>query len=226
MSIYLNRAQWILTALLAILLALVVGFVFLVRAGQTMNSDSTEQIAASAGEFESAAPVRLPLTAQNAYKEALPVAHSWSKDALLWKAQASWPTGSNPQEPPVAWALTFYSAMKQASGTIYVTNEYARLHRTRNVSVAPQLTDIEDWLLDSNDAYELLYASGGEAFMTVFPHRTLVMTLHTDQPLRWQATMINEGPLGNRAARQILALQFSAHDGRLIMTPLMDNTNG
>lgn len=230
MSNDLSRAQWVFTALGAILLALIAGLVLLVQAGQSMSMGP--DLDAVPGQFEAAgqsnalgrlnapASPAPPLTAQVAYETALPIARAWSQDAQLWTLEASWPTGSDLRQPPAAWTLTFYAPELHAASAVMVTAASAVPLGERAIAAAPNLADLDGWRLDSPAAFEQLHANGGEAFLTVHPNRTLILTLHAGAPLRWRATIINEGPLGNRAGRQIFTLLFSAEDGHLITTPV------
>lgn len=217
-----NRARWILSGLIALLLALTAGFVLIVHAGQSMGNGQEER----AGEFVSVpSPTPPPLTAQEGYRAALRVAKSWAEDAQLWRAQATWSSGSDLQAPPASWNYTFYSPDRAASALIVVTPETVELLRTRGVQNAPNLAEIDSWEIDSPEAFELLHQSGGEAFLFVHPQHTLILTLEADEPLRWQANLVAEGAIGNAAGRQMFSLDFSAGDGQLIAAPLQDDAN-
>ncbi len=222
MSRRLSCAQWILTAACAVILAFVSGLIFLVHSGQSMGPEAPVE----SGQFEAAPAAPPPLTAQHAYEQALPVARSWSADARLWLAEAGWPAGSNPQEPPAAWMLTFYSRAQQAAIRLHVAVDAVTRLDTQAVSSPPDLADVSNWRVDSPEAFDLVFANGGEAFFAIFPQRSLLMSLHAGPSLRWQATIINEGPLGNSAGRQVVILQLSAEDGRLITTPLEGDSGG
>ena len=222
MNYRMNRVQMVLSGLLALLLALVVGFLFLVHAGQSMGPNQE----APTGQFDAApSPPPPPLTAREGYRAALPTARAWSEDAQLWRAQTTWSAGTELQAPPPAWNFTFYSSSRQATALIITTVESTTLVRTRPVASAPALVAVESWLVDSPAAFDLLHESGGEAFLTIHPRRTMMLTLHAAESLRWQAILIDEGPIGNAAGRQIFTLVFSAQDGRLITTSLEGDTH-
>lgn len=212
-----TRFQWLLTALIAILLTLVLGMALLLNSAQTLASAPQE----TTGEFDAATPRPLPpRTAQEAYQIGLPEAQEWAADARLWRAQATWSPGSDLQAPPAAWFYTFYSESQEAAAHISVSPDGAQLIRTRPVSDAPPLQDVQQWKIDSSRAFELVHKSGGEAFTTIHPQHSMHLTLFADAPLRWRAQLINEGPLGNRPQRQLFELVFSAADGRLLLEPL------
>lgn len=211
MNTRMNRLEWVLSGMAALLLALIVGLVFMVHAGQSMGR---EQESAS-GEFD-ASPAPPPLTARVAFEAAWPTAQAWADDVELWRAQATWPVNRDLQAPPTSWTFTFYSSSRNAATMVNATMDGARLLRTRPVSDAPDLAAVESWQIDSSEAFSLLYESGGEAFLTVHPKHTMMLTLHLEDQARWQANIINEGAIGNAAGRQVLTLLFSADDGRLI----------
>lgn len=220
--IRMNRARWILSGLIALLLALTAGLVLIVHAGQSMGHDQEER----AGEFVSVpSPTPPPLTAREGYLTALPIAQDWADDAQLWQAQSTWSPGSDLQAPPPSWNYTFYSAHRGDMALVYVAPGNAKLLRTRPVSSSLDLTTLENWEIDSPEAFEILNESGGEAFLFIHPQRTLMLTLQADESLQWEATLIDEGPMGNAAGRQSFSLVFSAEDGRLITTPVQGDTN-
>lgn len=211
MNIRMNRLEWVLSGMAALLLALVVGLVFMVHAGQSMGQDQE----AASGEFDaSLAPP--PLTARAGFEAAWPTAQAWADDAQLWRAQATWPMNRDLQAPPAAWTFTFYSPSRGTTAMINTTVGGARLLRTRPTSNAPNLAEVDEWQIDSSEAFALLYESGGEAFLTVHPKHTMMLTLQLEEPARWQVNLINEGAIGNAAGRQMLTLLFRADDGRLI----------
>lgn len=222
MTYRMSRTQWILTGLVGLLLVLMVGFLFLAQARQSVANGQE----AVSGEFGAATVTPPPpLTAREGYKAALPTAQSWAEDAQLIRAQATWPPGSDLQAPAPSWTYTFYSANRGATTLVRANEQSTQLMRARPVSEVPDFVAVEEWAIDSPDAYKLLYASGGEAFLTIHPQRTMMLTLHANEPLRWKVDLIDEGAIGNAAGRQMLRLAFSAKDGRLIASPFQGDTN-
>lgn len=222
MTYRMTRTQWILTGLVGLLLILMVGFLFLAQAGQSVANG--QEVAS--GEFGAAtATPPPPLTAREGYEAALPAAQSWAEDAQLLRAQATWPQGSDLQGPAPSWNYTFYSVSREATALFKTNGHNIQLLRTRPALNTPDLVGIDAWQIDSPDVFERLYESGGEAFLTVHPQRSLMLTFYTNEPLRWQVDLIDEGAIGNAAGRQMLRLAFSATNGQLIASAPQGDIN-
>lgn len=216
-----SRIQWILSALVALLLLLLAAFLLLTNANDSMADGKTPEV----GKFVTAPTQLPPLTARGGYERALPLAKAWAEDAQLWRAEAAWSPGSDLQAPATAWTYTFYSSSREAQALIVTTGDSENLLRTRRVANAPDLIDVEPWQFDSPSLFEVIYANGGEAFLTVNPQHSMLLILRATAPLRWEVTLTNEGPIGNAAGRQMFSLTINATDGRLITAPVNGDSN-
>lgn len=158
-----QRRDWLIAAILALLLFFLIGagFLFLV---QPRSVALPNESAVAAG------PPRSQIigdTANRGYPLALEVAQAWQADARLvsvsateegFRSELDLYTGNG------VWSYQFYSTAASAVSTIKVVNGDAALLTGKKVEDVIPLLDTNTWLIDSNRAMSIAMESGGKTF--------------------------------------------------------------
>ena len=213
-----NRLEWVLGIMLALLLVVVavLAVLFWVRSDEPGVAGGPANIAAEAAAFADKVeptPVFAGQTAQIAYVAAQRTAVSWQSDAVLLNATATWPQGATEAElrqGKTAWGFTFYSPTAAGTALISVVDNEANLIMEGALPGADQLLDTSGWKLDSSDAVGRLMEEGGAAFINEEGITALTMSLMMDE--------------GN--GRILWHIQLSATQRMRTFTMSLDATSG
>jgi hypothetical protein len=207
-----NRFEWILSGLLAVLLVVAVVMLLLFWNEQRQEALLPATAAGSSGSGQAATP-ESGRTALSAYHLAQPVAQDWAEDARLLTASATWPAGQVFPAGAASWGLVFYSPGRPATALISVANREARLVRSSSTEKTPQPVDTENWQVDSPAVVEQLLSNGGQAFVDEHGQVSLALTLNTVGELSWQAKLVDTESF------EAFTLQFDPITGTLLATP-------
>ncbi|MEM7332860.1 MAG: hypothetical protein AAF490_12300 [Chloroflexota bacterium] len=201
-----NRLEWLLGILLVILLIIVVvlSIVFWFspdapnaagNLGPAQNSATT--VAQNASQI-GPTPVFQGNTALIAYLTAEKLAQTWSTDAQLLNANATWSQGAtvaNLQSGKTTWAFTFFSKQAQKATTISVIENQANFVAEAPSPIDYSIHNISTWQIDSNDAIQILLDQGGYNFINQEGVTILTMSLMADmgtpsQQMEWFVSLI------------------------------------
>lgn len=197
-----NRLEWILGILLAIMLIIVaVLSIFLwFRTDEPIISSGTpssSQIATRRANQIEPSPQYEGRTAKIAFATAQRTAFDWQADAKLLNANATWPQGSTVDElsdGSSAWSFTFYSPQTNRVATIGVVDNVATLVGQNDYQQNTPPLEVTGWNLDSQEAIQLLMNEGGRKFLEDNGITTLVMQLSTTQDnsdrIEWFVSLI------------------------------------
>ena len=131
------------------------------------------------------------VTAFEAYRLAESVANSWSSDAVLLSARASWPPETNFVDGRASWVIIFYSLNESATAMVSVADNEAQLVRTTPISNQLQVANADNWQVDSPAAVEKLLELGADEFMTFHAKVNLVLVLDMQESLVWRSTFLD-----------------------------------
>lgn len=176
-----SRLEWLLGGALALIIIVIAGLLVM-----WWRAPAPEQQIAPPHRIDSAHH-----TALAAFQIAEPVARQWSQDAVLLAANASWPAGMW-QTGTGNWTLTFYSASKRATGLIRVSRNEAQLINVNNTTRQYRPAATNAWQIDSPTVVEQIAAVVTENDYGQSRAASLLLSLHTDQRLQWEAVMRNE----------------------------------
>jgi hypothetical protein len=213
-----NRLEWVLGIMLALLLVIVavLALLFWFRSDErrlaVAPANVATEVALYADDVEPT-PVYAGQTAQIAFVAAQRTAVSWQADAALLNATATWPQGATEEElreGETAWGFTFYSPSAASMALISVVDNEANLILQGPMAEPTPLLEANGWKLDSSDAIERLLQEGGGAFINEEGITALTMTLTTDA--------------GN--GRIIWHIQLSATQSLRSLTLSLDATSG
>jgi hypothetical protein len=180
-----SRLDWMLTALLAVLVV-VVGALLIVFWLQ--RSDAENVVNNSAVETSS----RATHTAQSAYALAEPVAGAWAPDARLVNASGTWP--QNAFAPDGAnWAFLFHSRDEEATALVSVEGERATLIGPTPSDRQVEPVGLERWDVDSPAVVEAALGEGGQDFIDSHEDVEMALTLETDRELIWRVIFFATG---------------------------------
>ena len=180
-----NRLEWILSGLLALLLIVVVVLAILfwgMRLGQ-----------GSALPGGSAAPTseKTTHTARSAYEAARAVAGEWAADPQLLSANATWSAGTPFTPGEAGWGFQFYSAARESTALIAVSEGQVRVVRGAIAESALEPLGTEGWLVDSPQVIETILANGGQEFISSHGSASLTLTLSLVEQFQWQARLVD-----------------------------------
>lgn len=134
--------------------------------------------------------------AQVAYAAAQQAANAWQADARLLRASGTWPQGSRLEEMRsgrAVWTFTFYSAESGEVATVAVTEGPPAAQNPRPVAAPLTPADVSGWQVDSNDAVNIAFQAGAEAFLAQADIATLNMELSTANEngrMEWLVTFL------------------------------------
>jgi hypothetical protein len=212
-----NRLEWVLGIMLALLLVIVAGLalMFWFRSDEpnvARPANAATEVASFANVVEPT-PEISEQTAHLAYVTAQRTAVSWQSDAVLFSAMATWPQGMTAEEireGEAAWNFTFYSPAAESMALISVAQNEASLIVQGPMEKPADLFDATGWNLDSSDAIDLLLQEGGATFIDEAGITTLTMALTMDA----------------EDGRILWHIQLSASQSLRIMTLSLDATSG
>jgi hypothetical protein len=178
-----NRLEWILGIFLVVLLLIVLGLAIMLwtqpRGGEPPAfADRPAAIAP-------ATPVFVGKTAQTAFAQAEARAQEWQADAMLLRADATWPPGlliGDVLDGASSWSFVFYSPSQGAIRQVTVIEESVTLLAERNYQPPQPLQATSDWTVDSNTAVQYFMTNGGQEFMRQVGSTVLTMSLRMDKP--------------------------------------------
>jgi hypothetical protein len=191
-----NRLEWSLTALVAVLLIVVVilGVVFWTQPGfgappQAIDGVQTPVVQPPAVERS---------TALIAFNKARDAANLQQEDAQLVKASATWPLGASREDlvsGEAIWNFTFYSRATNQAIVISVIENEAQVIQERNVATSPTLHDASGWQIDSSDAVRHALTAGGDDLLQDGGSTTLTASLTTTtdtEQIQWFISLISK----------------------------------
>lgn len=178
-----SRIEWLLGGILALLLIIIVGLLVMWWHAPAAPAQQVVQ------QPPPGAAGRDRNTAQTAFQIAEPAAREWSADAQLLAANASWPQ-QGWQMGAGNWTLTFYSAGKGATSLIRVSGNEAQLVNVNSASRQYQPASTDNWRIDSPDLINRLLATAAENEYGQIDAGSLLLSLHTNQGLQWEAIIL------------------------------------
>jgi hypothetical protein len=118
------------------------------------------------------------ITARQAFPAATEVATQWQADAHLVSAAAQWLKPYSEQDgKSIEWSFQFFSPSTQQVAIIAVHDGAAS--KVSNLYTSPMPTlSIEDWQIDSDQAWLTWLENGGRGMLQRHPDTALAMTLH------------------------------------------------
>lgn len=190
-----SRLEWILAAILSILLIAVVG---LGLALWLRPGIGTAPPLPTVDAPVASTPGIARNTAILSYSIARAAARDWQPDARLARASATWTQGASREEllsGRATWDFTFFSTGAGTMAIISVIEEEAVLITEQAVDQEPALADVSGWQVDSPDAVTRLMQEGGEAFLRGAGVTTLTATLNAAREngqIEWFLSLIPE----------------------------------
>jgi hypothetical protein len=198
-----NRTEWILGGLLAILLIVVTAIALLTW---RQNRSLDTPVAADNVQRHN----QRSDSARGAYTQAKGVAQDWAEDAQLLDGTAIWPPGVQFGPLDASWSFVFFSPQKQQVALVTVADNQARLFRSRPAETAYRPARTADWLLDSPDIITAVMAHGGHDFIQQHGSATLALKIDLNDTPIWQSG------LTARETGSRLNLLFDAGTGQLL----------
>lgn len=177
-----TRLEWLLSAILAVLLVVVLAL--LLRFWLERGPGS----AVSPAEQAQAVEAR---TALSSYQAAQPVAQGWAADAKLLNARAAWPEGDSFDPEAAAWNFVFYSPGQSATALISVSQNRAQLISNREIDRRLNVYATGGWEVDSPQLLSIALENGGRAFLEQYGSSKLTLTLDANDQFAWRARLIN-----------------------------------
>ena len=213
-----NRLEWILGIVLAILLVVVAVFSLLLWFRPDDQQAAPNSEAAIAAQANQVAPTSVfeGQTAKLAFVAAQSVADSWQSDAALLNASATWPQGASTKQlldGETTWSFTFYSPATGSTALISVVENNATLLSAGRYELTTPLLAASGWQLDSKDAIEQFLAEGGESFINNNGVTNLTMMLSTSSEtgrIEWLVSLF-----GTQTLRS-LTMQLDATSGEIL----------
>lgn len=212
-----NRLEWVLGILLALLLLIVAGLslMFWFQPDAPVTAQTTG--ASTFIDFDEAAPTSAfeGATAVIAYVAAQQTAVSWQPDAVLLNTSGTWPHGVSPQTldgGETSWSFTFYSpTAEKMSGISVIENEATRITEG---PYQPQhaLVHVSSWNIDSNEAMQIFLTEGGKSFIQQEGATTVTMNFTTDnstEQIQWN--IVSFSP----KTGHLLSMQINANSGQI-----------
>lgn len=212
-----NRLEWVLGILLALLLLLVAGLSLMFWFQPDAPTAAQTAGAGTFINFDEAAPTSVfkGATALIAYVAAQKTAVSWQPDAVLLNLSGTWPHGVSPQTldgGESSWSFTFYSpTAEKMSGISVIENEATRVtegpYQPQNA-----LVQVSSWNVNSNEAMQIFLTEGGESFIQREGATTVTMNFTTDNPtqeIQWN--IISFSP----QTGHLLSMQINANSGQI-----------
>lgn len=167
---------------------------------------------APSGGNPSGPPMPLPLgpTARQAYGAAQEAARAWQPDAQPSSLSAHWQRTRGMWPTQTVWMIHFYSP---SSGrlAVFLVEVGRTLMLREALSPYPLPTFVEDqWKVDSPQAMEIWWGSGGADFLARHPDAEVTLQLKptgpTDDRPEWVVTAV--------AGRQVQVVAISGVDGQ------------
>ncbi len=154
------------------------------------------------------------VTAQESFDPAIKLAAQWQKDAHLAAVSGQWSKVGLQQRDEIEWAFQFFSPSTQRMALVTVTGETARLVRESLSPYKMSTFSIKEWRVDSDQALQTWWASGGSTLVKQRPDTTLVMQLRIsegddDAPV-WMMSGFVSG------MENALTVMVNASDGALV----------
>lgn len=182
-----SRLEWILGILLVILLGIVIvlSLVFWFRPDQPRTAlphNSATTIAERADDI-APTPIFEGETAQIAFATAQQAAARWQSDAILLNASSTWPQGASRQDlidGETSWGFTFYSPSSEEIALFSAIDGQANLVSASKNPQEGQPMQVTAWKLDSRDAIQQFFDSGGSMFAETQGITILTMMLSLD----------------------------------------------
>jgi hypothetical protein len=209
-----SRAEWILGAILVVLLAIVV-----IAAAALWLPKTTEQSLTPVPVTAVVAPTLSFQggTALFAFAAANNTAREWRTDAELLEARATWPQGVTRDDITTGsglWSFTFYSAAQNEVANIEVLENVPNLI-SQNKAPAPLAPLLSTgWQVDSSDAVQiLLEQAGGDEFLRTQGVSILNMNLTTvssTNRIEWIISLFSS------QTGQSLTIRVDANSGEII----------
>jgi hypothetical protein len=182
-----NRLEWILSGLLALLVIVVAAMALVFWGLQQQQTNTIE----GNGDTANAAGAEAGRTAQSAYGLALPVAQQWADDAQLLNARAVWPEENTFSPQGAEWGFHFYSRTQGATALISVTRGRASVVRSRETNRTLNPISVDGWQVDSTNVLETMMANGGRDIVNRHNRVSLSLSLDATEQLLWQAKLID-----------------------------------
>lgn len=199
-----NRLEWILTGLLAVLVIAVLALFLLFWSEQQQIENINRQVAAAATVAEERG------TAKSAYEVVAPAAHNWAEDAVLLNTRGNWPAGTSFAPEQGSWSFLFYSPQQRAVALIATEGDRAEVVSENQTTERFNPESTAGWQTDSPAVVEQLLANGGQAFIEQHGEVSLIVSLNAMKGLVWTAT------LNATNADKLFRLQIDPTNGQII----------
>lgn len=174
-----SRLEWMLSAILALLLVVVVALALVFWSRQQSSQANLNNL-----------PELPPQTAREAYNLARPVAEAWSADARLLAAYGTWEEGDFRPETG-RWSYLFYAPARHEIGLVAVEENSARFLRASEAQQVVELAGTQQWQVDSPAVVAYLLARGGQAFIDEHQGNVgLSLVLEAYNGLTWKAALL------------------------------------
>lgn len=178
-----SRLEWVLGILLVLLLLIVVGISAMLwfrPEVPTLDENAAANATAVAARDGASTPGAPGRTARIAYVAAQQAGRQWQEDAVLVRAEATWPRDTGVEDLQVGaanWAYTFYSPAAGRTALVTVQDGEASLLSESEGKVNQPLANVTGWNVDSQQALTQFLEAGGSAFMREARTTTAIMEL-------------------------------------------------
>lgn len=192
-----QRRDWLIAAILALLLFFVLGagFLFFVQPRSIALPDEPGAPPANNGLAGERVDGE---TANEAYQIAKNVAAGWQADALLISASTT-VEGFDSEFDLYAgngiWSFQFYSPAASAVSTVKVFEGEGTLLSGKRVDDSLDVIDVNTWLIDSNRAMSIAMETGGNEFYRQNNTIASIMQLSPNPEngrMEWLAVLVNQ----------------------------------
>jgi hypothetical protein len=208
-----SRSEWIIGLLAGLLISgIVIIFLVVVTGGDTAEETAMQEIVAAPTSVFTGS------TSMQAYELAKDEALRWQSDAVLLKADTTWPRGTSREKllsGTTTWILGFYSPSSSSTANISVLDDQAKLVNQYDLGQPLSPKEVDQWRIDSGVAMYRLLDEGGEDFLSENGTSTLTMSLSTDnesERLEWFLLLF-----GTQAGNS-LAMRLDASTGEVLET--------
>jgi hypothetical protein len=207
-----SRTEWIIGLVAGFLISGIVIIFLVLIFNRTEKVESIEQVVTAPTSVFTGA------TSMQAYDLARDKAMQWQPDAMLLKANATWPRGTSQEEllsGTTTWNLGFYSPSSKSVANFSVLDDQAKLVNQYDLDQTLTPKELNRWRIDSGIAMYRLLDEGGEHFLNKNGTSTLTMSLTTDNEsdrLEW-FLLIFGGQANNS-----LAMRLDASTGEVLET--------
>ncbi len=138
------------------------------------------------------------VTARRAFEPASEAAEQWQEDARLANISGHWSGARMERGNEITWAFQFFSPATQRLALVTVADGAARVMRENLSPYKVPTFSSEEWRVDSDQALQAWWDSGGNTMETRHPDMELAMRLHVpdeggDDPV-WTVVGLTSSP--------------------------------